>query len=383
MVQVGVGQPWPREVTRDATLIVATAVPHDPHMALHALDDRPEEAGHLLVPQRGGPAWLQEQIAALWSWVSTIARAEVRLHDHPAVQPDSRLVLGVDLPTPAHAEVRWHSSALNAQWFSRIGYYRINDASGHRSSDVSRSGPCGHNMGVALAAGLARTWALAIPGTLLFEEGSAPSLPLQYSTHRLWVHTVDTEVILSLLRHADHKGAMGVPAGAAKAVSQLFLKWLKDSLSVPEEYTQHLVGFVCATSHHSNVLLHKADWAASQDAVRQNVPPGPSHAQLIVPGDDGHLEMRPPTMQERGAVAQAAQHNHASTHRCIRPWAQPTPRPTSTAGTSTRQPPTTGSCEPGIATHRCNVGFAPRRSGSPPCPSLSNHAFSAEELRRP
>ena len=52
-------------------------VPHDPDMALLALADQPEDTGHLVVRQRGGPAWLREHVIALCSWASMIAGAEV------------------------------------------------------------------------------------------------------------------------------------------------------------------------------------------------------------------------------------------------------------------------------------------------------------------
>ena len=67
--------------------------------------------------------------------------------------------------------------------------------------------------------------------------------------------------------------------------------------------------------HHSDALLHKADWAASQDTVLQNTPPDPGHVQLIVAGRDGHLDLRPPTMRVLGEVAQRAQTDHALMHR--------------------------------------------------------------------
>ena len=54
---------------------------------------------------------------------------------------------------------------------------------------------------------------------------------------------------------------------------------------------------------------------ASQDTVLQKTPPGPSHAQLIVVGNDGHLDLRPPTMRTLSAIAQRAQTDHARTHR--------------------------------------------------------------------
>ena len=143
----------------------------------------------------------------------------------------------------------------------------------------------------------------------------AASLPVQYGTRRPWVHTVDTEVILHLLWHADRERTTGVPACSARAVNQMPLRWLQNSLRVRGHHTKHPFWFAWATSRHSNALLHKADWAASEDTVLQNRLPGPSHAQLIVAGTDGHLDLRPPTMQTLGPVAQRAQLDHTSMHR--------------------------------------------------------------------
>ena len=98
-------------------------------------------------------------------------------------------------------------------------------------------------------------------------EGVAASLPLHYGAHRPWVHTVDAEVILHLLRHADREQTTGVPAGAAKVVNQMPLRWLRDGLCARGQHAGHPFWYVRATSHHSDALLHKADWAASQDTV--------------------------------------------------------------------------------------------------------------------
>ena len=51
MVQFGAGQPRPRGLPRGTALLVVTEVPHDPHMAVHALEDQPEDTGHLVVHQ--------------------------------------------------------------------------------------------------------------------------------------------------------------------------------------------------------------------------------------------------------------------------------------------------------------------------------------------
>ena len=126
---------------------------------------------------------------------------------------------------------------------------------------------------------------------------------------------MDAEVILHPLRHADRKWATGVPAGVAKAANQMPLRWLLDSLQARGQHTEHPFWFARATSHHSDALLHKADWAASQDTILQNTPPGPIHAQLIVAVHGGHLVLRPPTMRTLRTVAQRAQMDHALTHR--------------------------------------------------------------------
>ena len=302
IVQVVAGQPRPGGLPCGTALLVVTEVPHDPHMAVHALEDQPDDTGHLVVHQRGGPAWLREHVTALRSWASTIAGAEIRLHDHPAVRRGDTRALSVDQLTPSHPDVRWHSADLNAGWLSPSGYYWIPEA-------------CKHATSVALAADLTCTWAVAISGTVPDEEGVAASLPLQYGTHQPCVHTMDAEVILHLLRHADRERATGVPAGAAKVVNQMPLRWLWDGLRARGQHIEHPFWYARANSHHSDALLHKADWVASQDTVLPNTPPGPSHAQLIVPGHDGHLDLRPPTMQTLGAVAQRPQTDAALTHR--------------------------------------------------------------------
>ena len=55
------------------------------------------------------------------SWASTIAGAEVRLHDLPAVCPGDTRAQSVDQLTPSHPDVRWHSADLNAGWLSLTG----------------------------------------------------------------------------------------------------------------------------------------------------------------------------------------------------------------------------------------------------------------------
>ena len=105
-------------------------------MAVHTLEDQPEDAGHPVVHQRGSPVWLREHITALRSLLSTVAGAEVRRHNHPAILPDDARALSVDQVTPSHPDVKLHSAALHAAWLSPTGYYWITEAWGHTSSDA-------------------------------------------------------------------------------------------------------------------------------------------------------------------------------------------------------------------------------------------------------
>ena len=87
IVQLVAGQFRPREVPHGTGLLVATRVPHDPHMAVHTLEDQPDDTVHLVVHQSGSLAWLREHLTVLWSWASTVTGAEVRFIDHPAIRP--------------------------------------------------------------------------------------------------------------------------------------------------------------------------------------------------------------------------------------------------------------------------------------------------------
>ena len=75
------------------------------------------------------------------------------------------------------------------------------------------------------------------------------------------------------------------------------LRWLRDGLRARGQQAGHPFPYARATLNHSNAPLHKADWAASQDTILRNTPPGPSHAQLIVAGNYGHLNLRRPKMR--------------------------------------------------------------------------------------
>ena len=100
---------------------------------------------------------------------------------------------------------------------------------------------------------------------------------------------------------------------------------------------------------------------------------GSSHAQLIIVRDDGHLDLRPPTMRTLGAIAQRAQTDHALTHRGHTPLGAAH----ATAYVHARDLTATAT------TRRCNAGSASGRSGSPASSSSRSRASSAATRRRP
>ena len=65
-----------------------------------------KDAGHLVVHQRGGRAWLGVHITALRSWASMVTGAEVPLQEDPAMRPDDTWALSVDQLTLSHADIQ-------------------------------------------------------------------------------------------------------------------------------------------------------------------------------------------------------------------------------------------------------------------------------------
>ena len=73
-------------------------------------------------------------MTALQSWASTIAGAQIRLHNHPAIRPDDSRALNVDQLTPVHPDLRWHSAHLKAGCKTPIRNLRTQISDAVRSS---------------------------------------------------------------------------------------------------------------------------------------------------------------------------------------------------------------------------------------------------------
>ena len=106
-----------------------------------------------------------------------------------------------------------------------------------------------------------------------------------------------------------------MPPDSAKIVNQLPLTWLHEGLKRRLLHLEHSFRFTRANSHYSDVLLHKEDWAASQETVLQNTPPGGSQEWLVVAGESSHLELPSSTMPYLSKVAERVKRDDTSTHR--------------------------------------------------------------------
>ena len=142
-------------------------------------------------------------------------------------------------------------------------YHWILEAWGHTFSKASGGGPCRQATNIALGADLSRMWVLAIPGTVPDGEGLAASIPPLYGIHGLWVHTVDAQVILHLLQHADCKRTRGVPRAQRRRSTRWPCSGFRTACACANDTLSTHSGLPGPHPTTATRSLHKADWAAS------------------------------------------------------------------------------------------------------------------------
>ena len=103
IVQVRAGQPRPRGLPRGTTLLVATLVPHDPHITVHTLEDESKDAGHLVVHMT---AWEKKPCGrGLGTRMEPMVRNNARSGDlHTAVRRHLTGGVGATHPASAHGD---------------------------------------------------------------------------------------------------------------------------------------------------------------------------------------------------------------------------------------------------------------------------------------
>ena len=193
---------------------------------------------------------------------------------------------------PGHPDVKCYSATVKAGSLSPTTYYWIPEAWGNTSSWASGGGPCRHATSVALTADLARTWAVAHPGTLPDGEVLAVSLPLQYGIHRPWVYTVDAEVIPHLLWHLDHERTTGVAAGTMSRFLSQSPRAARSHSVKPEAQTPGVGKGTTASGRPTEASRatgpeEARGTARGHEARQRGTPPATTKADGQVPSSNG------------------------------------------------------------------------------------------------
>ena len=183
-------------------------------------------------------------------------------------------------------------------WLEPHRYCWVPVATKVTSSDASPQGEEATN--VAVASHGSPTWTGAIYGTVPEAEmvGAAAYL-LHTPPSACTVHVVDASIIGAHLRRAQEALYCGIKGPTSHLLNQHALSWIVEGLRrLPRRVVGPHHPVVRQSSHLAAVPLETPDSAAA----RAMAPPAhlvlpKEHAILLVPGDDGELEPRVPSMQ--------------------------------------------------------------------------------------
>ena len=219
----------------------------------------------------------------------------------PELTGSSAASLGKVLQSP-HSDVAW---------LEPHRYCWVPPATKDTSSDASPQGDDATN--VAVASHGIPTWTGAIYGTVPEAEiiGAAAYL-LHTPPSACTVHVVGASVIGAHLRRAQEALYRGIKGPTSHLVNQHALSWIVEGLRrLPRRVGGPHHWVVRQSSHLAAVPLEAPDSAAA----RAMAPPvhlvlPKEHAILLVPGDNGELEPRVPSMQalQRALAARTRAH---------------------------------------------------------------------------
>ena len=287
-------------------------VPHDPHVAVTSLrDGGAVEQGSVVVyqPSCSATVWGAEYTSALDA-IKSVYRPRVVLS--PELTASSAASLGKVVQSP-HSDVAW---------LEPHRYCWVPVATKVTSSDASPQGDDATN--VAVASHGIPTWTGAIYGTHPEAEiiGAAAYL-LHTPPSACTVHVVDASVIGAHLRRAQEALYRGIKGPTSHLVNQHALSWIVKGLRrLPRRVGGPHHWVVRPSSHLAAVPLEAPDSAAA----RAMAPPvhlvlPKEHAILLVPGDNGELEPRVPSMQALQQVREMEWRSLAARTRAHTPLA--------------------------------------------------------------
>ena len=299
-------------------------VPHDPHIAVTSLrGGGAVEQGSVVVyqPSCSATVWGAEYTTALDA-IKSVCGCDLAWRPHAVYRP--RVVLSPELTASGAASLgkvvqRPHSDVA---WLEPLRYCWVPVATKVTSSDASPQGDDATN--VAVASHGIPTWTGAIYGTVPEAEiiGAAAYL-LHTPPSACTVHVVDASVIGAHLRRAQEALYRGIKGPTSHLVNQHALSWIVEGLRrLPRRVGGPHHWVVRQSSHLAVVPLEAPDSAAA----RAMAPPvhlvlPKKHAILLVPGDNGELEPRVPSMQALQQVREIEWRSLAARTRAHTPLA--------------------------------------------------------------
>ena len=258
-------------------------VPHDPHVAVTSLRaSGAVEQGFVVVykPSCSTTVWGAEYTTAL-NAIQSVCGCDLARRPHAVYQP--KVVLSPELTASSAASLGkvTQSPHSDVAWL-----------------DASPQGDEATN--VAMASHGNPTWTGAIYGTVPEAEiiGAAAYL-LHTPPSACTVHGVDASIIGAHLRRAQEAPYHGIKQPTSHLVNQHALSWIVEG---PRRLPRRVGGphhwGVRQSSHLAAVPLEAPDSAAARAmASPVHIVPPKEHAILLVPGDEGELEPRVPSMQ--------------------------------------------------------------------------------------
>ena len=301
-------------------------VPHDLHVAVASLrDGGAMEQGSVVVyqPFCSATVWGAEYTTALDA-IKSVCGCDLAWRPHASYQP--KVVRSPELTASSAASLGMvvQSPHSDVAWLEPHRYCWVPVASKVTLSDASPQGDNATN--VAVASHGIPTWTGAIYGTVPEAEiiGAAAYL-LHTPPSACTVHVVDASIIGAHLRSSQEALYRGIKGLTSNLVNQHAPSWIVER---PWRLPRRVGGphhcVVRQSSHLAAVPLEAPDSAAA----RAMAPPvqlvlPKEHAILLVPGDNGELEPRVPSMQALQQVQEMEWRSLAARTRAHTPLAGP------------------------------------------------------------
>ena len=299
-------------------------VPHGPHVAVTSLrDGGAVERASVVVyqPSCSATVWGAEYTTALDA-IKLVCGCDLAWRPHAVYRP--RVVLSPELTASSAVSLGkvLHSPHSDVAWLEPHRYCWVPVGTKVTSSDASPQGDDATN--VAVASHGIPTWTGAIYGTVPEAEiiGAAAYL-LHTPPSACTVHVVDASVIGAHLRRAQEALYRGIKGPTSHLVNQHALSWIVEGLRrLPRRVGGPHHWVVRQSSHLAAVPLEAPD----STAARAIAPPvhlvlPKEHAILLVPGDNGELEPRVPSMQALQQVREMEWRSLAARTRAHTPLA--------------------------------------------------------------